>query len=101
MNRRKFLTAAAAGVGLKAQAPAARPNIVLILADDFGYGSLNCYGADKRFIRTPNLDRLAREGVRFTDANTPSSVCSPSRYAVMTGRYCWRTPLKNGVLSTF
>jgi arylsulfatase A-like enzyme len=104
MNRREFLTstAAAATISRRAEAaPASRPNIVLILADDFGFGSLNCYGADKRLVRTPNLDRLAREGVRFTDANTPSSVCSPSRYSVLTGRYCWRTPLKNGVLSTY
>jgi arylsulfatase A len=104
MNRREFLTTAAAcGAAIGAESPgrgrAAQPNIVLVLADDFGFGSLNCYGADKRLIRTPNLDRLAHEGVRFTDANTPSSVCSPSRYAVLTGRYCWRTPLKNGVLS--
>ncbi|MCX6634547.1 MAG: arylsulfatase [Acidobacteria bacterium] len=101
MNRRAFLTATAAGVSFRRQAAAAgapRPNIVLILADDFGFGSLNCHGADRRLIRTPHLDRLAHEGVRFTDANTPSSVCTPSRYAVMTGRYCWRTPLKNGVL---
>ena len=106
MNRRKFLTAAAAcgtamGGDSGGRDRTAKPNIVVILADDFGFGSLNCYGADRRFVRTPNLDRLAREGVRFTDANTPSSICSPSRYAVMTGRYCWRTPLKAGVLSTY
>jgi arylsulfatase A-like enzyme len=65
----------AAGVSFHRQVAAAgaqRPNIVLILADDLGFGSLNCYGADRRLIRTPHLDRLAREGVRFTDANTPS-----------------------------
>ena len=63
-------------------------------------GCLNCYGADKKLVRAPILDRLAREGVRFTDANTPSSVCSPSRYALLTGRFCWRTSLKNGTLNT-
>ena len=56
------------------------PNIVIILADDLGYGSLNSYGADESHIRTPNIDRLAKSGRRFTDANTPSSVCSPTRY---------------------
>jgi arylsulfatase A-like enzyme len=77
-----------------------RPNIVIILADDLGYGSLNSYGADEAHIRTPNIDRLAKEGRRFTDANTPSSVCSPTRYGLLTGRYDWRTDEKHGVLST-
>ncbi len=76
------------------------PNIVLILADDLGVGGLNCYGADPKLVRTPNLDRLAREGRRFTDANAPSSVCSPTRYGLLTGRYSWRTSLKMGVLGT-
>lgn len=74
------------------------PNIVIILADDLGYGSANCYGADVRHIRTPNIDRLAEEGIRFLDANTPGSVCSPTRYALLTGRYAWRGRLKYGVL---
>lgn len=77
------------------------PNVVIILADDYGYGSANCYGADGKLIQTPNIDRLAREGRRFTDANTTSSVCSPTRYSVLTGRYCWRTSLTSGVLGTF
>jgi arylsulfatase A-like enzyme len=75
------------------------PNIIIILADDLGYGSANCYGADVRHIRTPNIDRLAREGMQFSDANTPGSVCSPTRYALLTGRYAWRGRLKYGVLS--
>lgn len=74
--------------------------MVLILADDLGYGSVGCYGADPALVQTPHIDRLAREGRRFTDANTPSSVCSPTRYAVLTGRYCWRTSLAHGVLPT-
>jgi arylsulfatase A len=78
-----------------------RPNVVLILSDDFGYGSSGAYGADGTLVQTPNLDRLAREGRRFTDANTTSSVCSPTRYSVLTGRYCWRTSLKHEVLGTF
>jgi arylsulfatase A-like enzyme len=80
---------------------AAPPNIVIILADDYGYGSAGCYGADGKLVQTPNLDRLAAEGRRFTDANTTSSVCSPTRYSVLTGRYCWRTSLDHEVLSTF
>ena len=75
------------------------PNIVVILADDYGYGSANCYGADPRHIRTPHINQLAKDGMRFTDANTPASVCSPSRYALLTGRYAWRGRLKYGVLS--
>jgi arylsulfatase A len=77
----------------------APPNIVFILADDLGWGSLGCYGANPDLVRTPNCDRLARQGLRFTDANTPCSVCSPTRYAVLTGRYCWRTSLRSGVLN--
>ncbi|TWU38270.1 sulfatase family protein [Novipirellula artificiosorum] len=76
------------------------PNIVIILADDLGYGSLNSYGANESHLRTPNIDRLAKEGRRFTDANTPSSVCSPTRYGLLTGRYDWRTDQKHGVINT-
>ncbi len=72
------------------------PNIVVILSDDYGYGSVGAYGADPALVRTPHLDRLAREGRRFTDAYTPSSVCTPTRYALITGRYCWRTSLNHG-----
>ena len=79
---------------------AQKPNIVLILADDLGFGSLNSYGASPTHIQTPNIDRLANEGRRFTDANTPSSVCSPTRYGLLTGRYDWRTNIKHGVLNT-
>ncbi len=77
-----------------------RPNVVVILSDDYGWGSVGCYGANPDLVRTPNLDRLAKEGRRFTDANTTSSVCSPTRYSVLTGRYCWRTSLQSEVLST-
>ncbi|NOX98468.1 MAG: arylsulfatase, partial [Verrucomicrobia bacterium] len=76
------------------------PNIVYILADDFGYGDASCYNPDSK-IETPYIDRLAREGMRFTDAHTPSSVCSPTRYGILTGRYCWRTRLKERVLDGF
>jgi len=78
-----------------------RTNIVIILADDYGAGSANCLGADRKLIRTPSIDRLAAEGRRFTDANTTSSVCSPTRYSLLTGRYCWRTSLTHEVLGPF
>ena len=78
-----------------------RPNIIVILADDYGYGSAGCYGADPKLVRTPAIDRLAADGRRFTDGNTTSSVCSPTRYSLLTGRYCWRTTLKHEVLGTF
>ncbi len=70
---------------LCAPAAAAPPNVVVIFADDLGYGDLGCYGATK--ISTPNIDRLAAEGRRFTDAHAASAVCTPSRYALMTGEY--------------
>ena len=73
------------------------PNIVVILADDLGYGDPGCYN-DQSKIPTPNINRLASEGMRFTDAHTPSSVCTPTRYGLLTGRYCWRTRLKRSVL---
>jgi arylsulfatase A len=103
MNRRTILLFACVGLALAASAAAAppRPNIVIILADDLGWGSVGCYGAPPRILKTPNIDRLAREGIRFTDANTPSSLCTPTRYGLMTGRYCWRTSLKSGVLGPF
>lgn len=68
--------------------PPLKPNIVLILADDLGYGDLGCYGATK--IKTPNIDRLASEGVRFTQGYAPSSTCTPSRFSLLTGEYAWR-----------
>ncbi|QGJ71515.1 Cerebroside-sulfatase [Planctomycetales bacterium 10988] len=80
--------------------PTELPNIVVILADDLGWGDPQCYQADSK-IPTPNIDRLAAEGMRFTNAHTPSSVCTPTRYTLLTGRYCWRTWLKQGVLDGF
>lgn len=67
-----------------------KPNIIFILTDDVGYGDVGCYGATH--VKTPNIDRLAREGLRFTDAHATASVCTPTRYAFMTGRYAWRQP---------
>ena len=73
------------------------PNIILILADDMGYGDAGVYNSDSK-IPTPNIDRIALEGIRLTDAHSPSAVCTPTRYGVLTGRYSWRTDLKSGVL---
>ena len=73
------------------------PNIVYILADDLGYGDLSCLNRESK-ITTPNVDRLAEQGITFADAHSPSSVCSPTRYGVLTGRYCWRSRLKSSVL---
>jgi arylsulfatase A-like enzyme len=73
-----------------------KPNIIFLMADDMGYGDLGCYGAMQ--IPTPNIDRLAAQGIRFTDAHSPSALCTPTRYGVLTGRYCWRTRLKKGVI---
>ncbi|HUU90864.1 MAG TPA: arylsulfatase [Phycisphaerae bacterium] len=107
MNRRHFLKTVGAAAALAAAprwpsaahaAPArARPNVVFILADDMGYGDLACQNPNSQ-IPTPNLDALAKQGMRFTDAHSPSAVCTPTRYAVLTGRYCWRSQLKRGVL---
>jgi arylsulfatase A len=74
-----------------------RPNIIVILADDLGYGDLSCYNSSMPF-KTGNIDALARQGIRFTDAHSPSSVCTPTRYGILTGRYAWRGTLKKGVL---
>ena len=75
-------------------AKSSKPNIIFIFADDMGIGDVS-HTTGK--APTPHLDRMAKEGMRFTDAHTSSSVCTPSRYSVMTGRYCWRTHLKKGV----
>ena len=85
-----------ASLALASGAQAATPNVLFILADDIGYGDLGCYGATK--IKTPNIDRLAKEGMLFTAAQAPSGVCTPTRYGVLTGRYCWRSHLQQGGL---
>ena len=76
---------------------ARRPNIVFLMADDLGWGDPRCYNPDSR-IPTPHMDRLAAEGLRFTDMHSPSAVCTPTRYGLLTGRYAWRTRMKSGVL---
>ncbi len=77
-----------------------RPNIVVFLVDDMGYGDASCLNPDGK-IRTPNIDRLAREGMVFTDAHSSSAVCSPSRYSILTGRYNWRSTLQRGIVGVY
>ena len=74
------------------------PNIIYVLADDMGYGDVSKFNPEGKII-TPNLDQLANEGILFTDAHTSSSVCTPTRYGILTGRYNWRSKLKSGVLT--
>jgi len=108
MNRRHFLKTCAFSFGaLSVGVPSfarqqstprkSLPNIVFILADDMGYGDIQAYNP-KSTIPTPHLNRLAAEGMRFTDAHSGSAVCTPTRYGLVTGRYCWRSRLKKGVL---
>jgi len=79
---------------------AAKPNIIFIMADDMGYGDVQTLNPKSK-IPTPNLNRLAKQGMTFTDAHSPSGVCTPTRYGVITGRYCWRSRLKRGVLGGY
>lgn len=98
---RTLLRSAALGLGLLAAWPKAamadhheaKPNIVFILADDLGYGDVGCYNPEAK-APTPNIDRLAREGMRFTDAHSPSTVCTPTRYSLLTGRMAFRNGMK-------
>jgi arylsulfatase A-like enzyme len=92
MNRREFLSCAASAALFAGRAGGAavanRPNIVFLYADDVGYGDLSCYGADR--VHTPNIDRLVKNGVRFTDAHCAAATCTPSRYSLLTGEYAFR-----------
>ncbi len=88
MNRRSFLNLAAGAAASHALGAETRPNILLIYADDVGYGDVGCYGAKR--VKTPHIDRLAKAGVRFTDAHSSSATCTPSRYSMLTGEYAWR-----------
>ncbi len=110
MNRRTFLKNCALSAGAMtiggcsvakiadAENPQkrSRPNIVYILADDLGYGDVSCLNKNSK-IHTPNIDQLAKKGMIFTDAHSGSAVCTPTRYGILTGRYCWRSRLKSGV----
>jgi arylsulfatase A len=97
LQRREFSLALGTGLWAQTRSGGAPPNIVYILCDDLGWGDLECYNKDSG-IPTPNANRLAASGVRFVDMHSPSSVCTPTRYGILTGRYCWRSRLKSGVL---
>jgi arylsulfatase A-like enzyme len=89
-----------AAVTLATVRAATPPNILYILADDLGYGDVSCLNPQSKWS-TPQIDRVAREGVLFTDAHSASSLCTPARYALLTGRYAWRGQLKQGVLQGY
>mgnify|MGYP001450467806 CR=1 FL=1 len=84
-------------LAVSAAVAADRPNIVYVLCDDLGYGDVSVLNPAGK-IKTPHMDRVAREGLIFTDAHSGSAVCTPTRYGVLTGRYAWRSKLKSGVL---
>jgi arylsulfatase A-like enzyme len=88
-----FLTSALLTPPAVSQEGQARPNIVLILADDLGYGDVGCYNPETK-VPTPNIDRLARDGMLFSDAHSPSTVCTPTRYSILTGRMAFRTGMR-------
>ncbi|MBN2271387.1 MAG: sulfatase-like hydrolase/transferase, partial [Sedimentisphaerales bacterium] len=102
MNRRRFLKVVAGGaaamalpgcaMGRSKSAKAKLPNIIYIMADDMGYADLGCYGQKR--IKTPNIDKLAEEGTRFTQCYTGSTVCAPSRSVLMTGQHTGRTRIR-------
>jgi arylsulfatase A-like enzyme len=101
MSRPTVLVALLAFAALAAPSSGAvpsRPNIVYILCDDLGIGDVRAFNPDRCKIATPSMDRLAREGMIFTDAHSAAAVCSPSRYSILTGRYNWRSRLQRGVL---
>jgi arylsulfatase A len=83
-----------AALSSDASAKDGKPNFVIILADDLGYGDMQANNPERGKIPTPNMNRLAAEGMRFTDGHSSSGCCSPSRYTLLTGRYHWRTTLQ-------
>ena len=93
-----MLATFAASIYAQSPASANRPNFVYILCDDLGYGDVHTLNPDRCKIATPNMDRLREQGMSFTDCHASSSICSPSRYSILTGRYDWRTRLQSGVL---
>jgi arylsulfatase A-like enzyme len=110
MDRRRFLKSCALSLGTVSLSACAnsktrsatqtRPNIVYILADDMGYGDVSALNKDSK-IHTPNLDKLGKAGMIFTDAHSGSAVCTPTRYGILTGRYSWRSRMKKGVLGGY
>jgi arylsulfatase A-like enzyme len=100
MSFRRLLSLLTLGLAASLATAADQPNIIIVLADDQGFGDVTANNPASK-IATPHLDRLAREGMRFTDAHTSSGVCTPTRYSLLTGRYHWRTRLQQGVLGGF
>src|SRR5690348_9346727 len=97
LNRRSFCkTLAAIPAALHAAPAPPLPNIVYVLADDLGWGDLGCYNPQSA-VPTPNADRFSTQGIRFTDMHSPSAVCTPTRYGILTGRYAWRSRLQVSV----
>lgn len=86
---------------LHARETSAKPNIIYVLCDDLGYGDVKCLGGARSKIATPNFDKLASQGMIFTEAHSSSAVCTPTRYGILTGRYNWRSHLQKGVLSGY
>ena len=95
-----FIGAMSVGLSDSLEAIDSPPNVVVILADDMGFGDVHALNP-RSTIPTPNIDRIAAEGLTFTDGHSPSGVCTPTRYGLLTGRYCWRSPLKRGVLGGY
>ncbi len=98
LNMNKIILAILLVLNVNALHAAHKPNVLIILADDLGYGDVQCNNPARGKIKTPNIDNLAAQGMRFTDAHSSSGVCSPSRYALLTGRYHWRTRLQSGIV---
>ena len=90
--------ALSSALSLFASTEKSQPNIVVIYADDMGYGDLACQNSESK-LKTPNLDKLASEGIRFTDGHSSSGICTPSRYALLTGNYHWRR--MHGIVGSF
>jgi len=97
----KFLCSLFVLFGLVSLQAADQPNIIYILADDLGYGDVQCLNPERGKILTPHMDAVAKAGMTFTDAHTTSSVCTPTRYSILTGRYNWRTKLQKSVLNGY
>ena len=100
INRITTVSLLFAGLTATAQ-PVQKPNIIYILCDDLGYGDVQCLNPERGKIATPNMDKLASQGMTFTNTHSSSSVCTPTRYGIMTGRYNWRTHLQSGVLNGY
>jgi arylsulfatase A len=83
-----------------ADEPEQTPNVIIIYTDDLGYGDISCYNPESKIL-TPQIDSLAAEGMMFTDAHTSAAICTPSRYGLLTGRNCWRSYFKTGVLGGY